>query len=106
MQMARSAEAHWAADHGRAAQLKFARLQHDRLVERMRARAFALADKNSEQHRIAWDLHRYTPRLIAVAAMYPSHTDSMHKITEPAGRAMPRGGGSDVHAAAAAELGK
>src|SRR5208282_1364922 len=84
MQMARSAEAHRAAQHRRTAELKFARLQHDRFVQRLVVRAFALADENSQQHRIAWDLHRYTPRLSAVAATYPIDTDTRHRITEPA----------------------
>src|ERR1700683_5670431 len=84
MQMARLAEAHRAAQPRRAAELKLARLQHDRLVQRMMIRALALADINSQQHRFAWDSHCYTPRLSAAAATYPIDTDRMHRITEPA----------------------
>src|SRR5271156_5333833 len=84
MQMARSTEAHRAAQHRRAAELKLARLQHDRFVHWLMIRAFALADKNSQQHRIAWDLHGYTPRLSAAAATYPIDTDTRHRRTEPA----------------------
>src|SRR5271156_2825621 len=84
MQVARSAKAHRPAQHSRAAELQLARFQHDSLVQRMMVRALALADENSEQHRIAWDLHNYTPRFSAAAATSPIDTDTRPRITEPA----------------------
>src|SRR5262249_19046152 len=53
---------HGSPQHGRAGKVHLARLQHDRLVERMMLEAVVLAEKDAQQHRVLWYLHRLLPR--------------------------------------------
>src|SRR5689334_25270523 len=80
------AEAHRAAQHRGAGQMQLARLEHDGLVERPAVGLVVLADEDAEQRLLARDLHDQAPfiALRLAAAMWPSHTATKQRTTEPA----------------------
>ena len=43
---------HRSAQHGRAGQMQFARLEHDRLIKRLMMPAIAFAEKDSQENRV------------------------------------------------------
>ena len=66
MKTARMAEAHWAAQNRRARQASFARLQHDRVIERAALPGLVvLADEDFEKHGVARKGHGSGPLELA-----------------------------------------
>src|SRR6185437_3645911 len=63
MQDARLAEADRAADHGGAGKACFARLEHERFIERQVAVPVLFADEDAQQCRVFWNLHGILLRL-------------------------------------------
>jgi len=61
MQPARFAKAHGAAQHRGAGQVQFARLQHDRFVERLVLEPISFADENAQQDGFSRNLHLVGP---------------------------------------------
>src|SRR5579871_4375690 len=84
VQPARFAEAHRPAQHGGAGEVQFARFQYDRFIERLRAGLVVLADEDTEQQGLLWDLHGQLPfrRLRRFAVTWPSQTASNQPTTE------------------------
>ena len=58
MQPAGFSKTHRPAQHGRARQMHFARLEHDGLVERLMLPAIAFADENAEKNGVLGNLHK------------------------------------------------
>src|SRR5579863_4239867 len=83
MQAARLAVAERPTQHGRAGEMQLARLQYDRLVERLAAVLVALAAEDPQQHRILGDLHHPPPEPSnARAPSTPSTTEMKHRTTD------------------------
>src|SRR5690349_6568821 len=88
MQPARMTVAHRPAQHRGAGQMHLARLQNDRLIERLVAVPIVLADKDAQQCCLFRYLHRDTSRYAgsqrfkAAAALWPSHTAARQSTTD------------------------
>ena len=80
---ARGAEAHRPAQHGRAGEMQFARLEHDRLVERLVLPAIAFADKNAQERGVFRKLHMLClTRTNISASARPSQTATRQQTSE------------------------
>ena len=79
-------EAERSAQHGGAGKMHLARLQHDRLVERLVVGLVILADKDAQQHGVTGELHGqiHFKELIEAASTKPNHTATRQATTERA----------------------
>lgn len=81
------AEADRAAQHGGAAELHFAGLEHDRFVERLVLVAVILAAEDAQEDGLARDLHGHRGQihlmeLMLAAKICPAHTETRQRMTD------------------------
>ncbi len=85
MQRTRMAEAQGTAQHRGAGKFHLARLQHDRLVERLVIEFVVLADEDAEQDGVARERHGQIHFMVLIdrARICPSQTAIRQSMTEP-----------------------